>query len=100
MVIPEMLPQQIFAIIISVGSSYCRVNVISSCFPIAIQGNGALVIELDEDHRTVDAVEKDRSFVHLSNPGKVGAIEVLLDFLHLDLGMSFFEIVNPEAGEC
>lgn len=99
MMIVQVLFQEILAIVIAVWGADGRVNVLAGGGATPTKGYGALMIELNENNRAVDAVVEDRFFIHLTNPGEAGAVQMLLDFLHLYLGMSFLEVANPKSGE-
>lgn len=45
------------------------------------QGHSGLVIELDENHRVVDAIIERRHRIELPNPGEDGFAEMLVDFV-------------------
>lgn len=47
-----------------------------------------LVIELDQNHRTLDSIVENAVGLCAADPGKPGVLEVLIDFVHLYLGMT------------
>ena len=52
------------------------------------------MIELDQNHGAVDPIVEDAIGVGAADPGKVGPIEVLLDFLHLDFRMPVIHVAD------
>ena len=93
-----MLLQQIFPVVVPVWCSHGGVDVILGRCTASAEGNGALVVELDQDNGAVNTVVEDRVFVHLADPGEARAVEVFLNLCHFHFGMAFFEIMNPESG--
>ena len=50
-----------------------------------------LVIELDQNHRTLDSIVEDAVGLSAADPGEPGVIEVLIDFVHLYSGMTIVQ---------
>lgn len=94
-----MLPEEVLAVIISIRRPNRCVNMILCGFSIPAQRDGALMVEFDQYHGTVNPVVKNGVGIHPSDPCKVSLIEVRFDFFHLHLCRSLFQIVNPERGQ-
>ena len=95
----EVLFEQIFPIVISIRRPDGGVDVILCRDATSAQCDGALVIKLDEDNRAVDTVVEHRVGIHFTDPGKASFIEMFFDLFHFHLGVSFFQIMNPESSE-
>ena len=78
-----VLPQQVLAVVVAVGRAHHRVDV-DARRRVVVEDDPALVIELDQHHRTVDAVIKDAVVGGLAVPQEERLVEVGADFLHLD----------------
>ena len=62
-----------------------------------VEGDAALVVELDEDDRAVDTVVENRVVAGAAHPGKVGLVEVMLDLLHADGGVAVVHVADVLA---
>ncbi len=66
------------------------------------QRNRQLMIELDENHRAVNAVVEHRFRSHYTNPAKVGFTQMLAHFVHADLGVAgrhVADVLRDEVNE-
>ena len=98
----QVLAQQILAIVIAVGRPDHGMNVIARRLAGLIFHQGAhrvLMIEFDQDYRTVNAVVEHRIVVHRADPGKVGFIQVLADSLHMHVGLRFGHVTHVGADQ-
>ena len=66
-----VLSQQVFAVVITVGGSHDCVNVLAHR-DVRIQRDARLMIEFDEDYRTVYPILKYAVLVDAPHPGDVG----------------------------
>ena len=88
-----MLPQQILAVVIAVGSTNDDVHVLADGAAVGVvlaHANRTLVIEFDENDGAVDAVVEDGIVAGIANPGEMGAVEVGFDFFHTNSGVALF----------
>ena len=80
-----MLPQQILAVIVAVRRPDDGVDVLlvraRRGGEVAEVGR-VLMVELDQDHRAVDAVIEDAAGIGFADPREVGAIDVPAHFFH------------------
>ena len=56
MMLFDVLPQQIFAVVVSIGRPQHGVDVIPTRLARAERGDASLMIKLDQDHGAVDSV--------------------------------------------
>src|SRR5438132_14351891 len=93
-----MLPQEVFAVIISIGGADHAMNVLARrLFWIGgkpSEVGGLLVIELDQDHRAVDAIVIDAARVRSADPGEPGLIEVAPDFVHFYSRVTIVDVAD------
>ena len=71
----QMLAKKILAVVIAVGSSHDDVDVLARRYVSRTQMTGtdwSLMIELDQNHRTVDAIIKDTVIGSAANPSTGG----------------------------
>ena len=83
-----MLAQQIFAIIVAVGRAHNDVNMIFIMLFVLGKRLAVLMIELDQEHRVMDAVIENAVIFYAANPGKIGVLEVPLGFGHFNCCMT------------
>src|SRR5512147_1271115 len=67
-----MLAQQILAVVVAIGRTDNDVNVIFVWFGVFAKGDAPLMIELDDDHGTLDTVIKSAVVRHPAHPAKAG----------------------------
>jgi hypothetical protein len=74
--VPElvMLAQQILAVVVAIGRTDNDVDVIFVRFAMFTESDATLMIELDDDHRTLDTVIKSAVVRHATHPAKVGVV--------------------------
>ena len=77
-----VLPQQVLAVVIAVGSPHHGVDMISRGF-VVVQEDTILVIELDKNHRAVHPVVEDAVLISAAHPRKVSLVEMLPYLVHL-----------------
>src|SRR5215510_14691235 len=100
-----MLPEQVVSVVVSIRSSDDGVDVLpihlSRVRSKAAQANRQLVIEFDQDHRTLDAVIEDVVRPRPADPGEARVVNALPDFVHLNPGVSVTHIsdVLPDQVE-
>jgi len=75
MALQIMLPQQILAVVVAVGRADDGVDVLAGGL-VGVGGGAAqvgraLVVELDEQDRAVDAIVKDAVVIRATDPGEV-----------------------------
>src|SRR5437868_7745484 len=81
-----MLAQEVFAVVIAVGRTHDRVDVVARR-TLVVEGGATLVVELDKYDRAVDAIAEDALGPNLAGPAEVGLAEVPPDFVHAQLRM-------------
>lgn len=81
---PVMLAQQISAVIVAVGRAHDDVNMIFVMLFVLGEGLAGLMIELDQQHRAMDAIIENAVFFHAADPGKVSVFEVRMGFGQFD----------------
>ena len=82
----SVLPQQVLAVVIAVGSPHHGVDMISRGL-VVVQEDAILVVKLDENHRAVHPVIEDAVLISAAHPGKVGIVEMLPYLVHFELGV-------------
>ena len=82
-----MLAQKIFAVIVAVGGAHDDMDVIFVGLFVLAKRDTPLVVELNDDHRTLDAIIENAVVIHAAHPAKVGVPQMALHFLHPHLGM-------------
>ena len=97
-----MLPEQVVAVVIAIGSADDDVDVLANGAVIGVvlaHAAGPLVIEFDENNRAVDAVVENGVIARVADPGEVGSVEVGFHFFHADVGMALVQVANVEADQ-
>ena len=89
-----MLAQEIFAVVVSIGSADDDMDVVSIRLLVLRECLTPLVIELDDDDGTMDPIVKYAFLFHVAHPGKVGLAEMPLDLLHL-----YFSVTRADAAD-
>src|SRR5687768_15325070 len=89
-----MLTQQILAVIVAVWRADDGMDVDASRHSRPWQRHGRLVIELDQDDRTVDAVVKHALWAGPANPREPRLVQVLPHFVHFDLGVAVVHVLD------
>src|SRR5262245_63423820 len=87
-----MLPQEVFTVIVAVGRSYNDVDMIFVGFGMFSEGDAALMVEFDDDHRTLHAVIKCAVVIHAAHPAEMSILQMTLHLRHFNLRMS---VANP-----
>src|SRR5712691_3163196 len=82
-----VLAQQILAVVVAVRRADHRVDVIARG-RIVVERHAALVIELDQDHRTVNAIVEDAVLLDAADPGEARLGEVARDLLAAHPGVA------------
>ena len=82
-----MLAQEIPAVIVAVGGAHDYMDVIFVRLFVLAKRDAPLVIEFNDDHRTLDAIIENAVVIHAAHPAKVGIPEMPRYFLHPHLGM-------------
>ena len=77
-----VLTQEVFTVVVPVGSAQYSMNVFSRWLATAKRSHTTLVIELNQHDRTVNAIVVDTLISRVTDPGKVGSVEMLFDLLH------------------
>lgn len=93
----EVLPQQVLAVVITIGGADDDMDVLpvgASIRKVLPHPDGSLVVKLDEDDRTLNSVVENGVIAGATDPGETGFIEMFLDFAHADFGMSLFQVAN------
>src|SRR5688500_19292701 len=94
-----VLPQQVFAVVVAVRRAHDGVYMRATGDPLARQRDGQLMIELDQDHRTLDAIVEHRIRPNVTHPGEPGLVQVRAHFIHADPRMRVILIANVLANE-
>src|SRR5678809_758783 len=78
-VLQIMLPQQIFPVVVAVRRTDDDVDVLwirsVGILGVGLEVRGHLVVELDQDYRTVNTVVEDSTIVGLAHPREPGLVE-------------------------
>src|SRR5262245_30044568 len=77
-----VLAQEIFAVVVAVGGAQDDMDVIFVRLFVLAERNASLMVELNDDHRALDAIVENTVVVHAAHPTKVSIAQVLLYFLH------------------
>src|SRR5215813_3130360 len=77
-VLRVVLSEQILAVVVAVGRADDRVDMIARGL-VVVERDAALVIELDQDDRAVDAVVVDAVLRHAADPREAGLVQVPRD---------------------
>ena len=83
-----MLAEEIDTVVTAVWRANKGVDVITRGHDI-VEGNARMMIELDQHDGTMDPVVEGTIIGYRAHPGKVGLIEILIDFAHLHPGVAF-----------
>ena len=82
-----MLTQQVLAVVVAVWRSHQGMDVVARRL-IVVDRDAALVVELDQDHRAVDAVIERAGRIAVSHPGEPGLVQMRRHFVEADIGMA------------
>jgi hypothetical protein len=82
-----VLAQKIFAVVVAVWGAHDYMDVIFVRLFVLPERNAPLMVELNDDDRTLDAIVKHTVVIHAAHPAKVGIPQMALHFLHSYLGM-------------
>ena len=96
----EVLPKKILAVVVAVWRSHGHVNMLASRNVLGAQVRGshrALMVELDENDRTVNSVVEDCVVARSTDPSEGGPVQMLLDLVHANSRMSLAEITHVET---
>jgi uncharacterized membrane protein len=77
-----MLAQEVFAVIVAVRRADDYMDVIFIGLLVLAKRNAPLVIELDDNHRALNAIIKNAVIFHTAHPAKMSIAQVPLHFLH------------------
>src|SRR5688572_1211448 len=97
-----MLAQQVLSIVIAVRRPHDRVNMLPMRDQRIVQvpqSNRALMVELDQYHRTVNTVIKNTVRVRSSDPGEEGAIQMRPYLVHFDASMTIVHVGDIERNQ-
>jgi len=89
-----MLAQEIFAVVVTIGSANDDVNVVPVRLLVLRERLAPLVVELNDDDRAMDTVVKDAVFFGVAHPGKVCLPKMTLNLSHLYLSVTW-----PDAAD-
>jgi len=95
-----MLAKKIFAVVVAVGGAHNHMDVLAAWHASRMnvsRTDGLLMIELYENHRTVDSIVEDRIIGHTADPGKVSLIQMLIDLSHSYTCMAIVHVTHEEA---
>jgi hypothetical protein len=90
-----MLAQEILAVVVAVGGTHHRVDVVARG-PLIAKRDAALVVELDENDRAMDAIIEHTVAINAAHPGEKGIRQVLLYLRHSDFGMARPDVANVD----
>ena len=95
-----VLAEQILAVVVAIGCPDHAVHMLARDL-VGVRGElgevgGTLVVELDQDHGTVDAVVEHAIRLGAADPGEPGLPDVPLDFLHLHASMTVVHIADVQ----
>src|SRR6266850_3291598 len=82
-----MLAEKVFAVIVAIGGAHDYMDVIFVRLFVLAERDTPLVVELNDDHWTLDAIIENTVVFHAAHPAKVGIPQVPLHFLQPYLGM-------------
>src|SRR5678815_3791574 len=82
-----MLAKQIFAVVVAIGGAHDYMDVILAGLFVSAERDTPLVVELNDDHWTLDAIIENAVVIHAAHPAKVCIPQMPLNFLHPHLGM-------------
>ena len=83
-----MLSEEIHTVVTAVWRANKGVDVITGRHDI-VERNARMMIELDQHDGAMDLVVEGTIIGYRAHPGKVGLIEMLIDFAHLHPGVTF-----------
>jgi hypothetical protein len=89
-----MLAQKIFAVIVAVRRAHYDVDMILIGLLVLAERDAPLMVELDDDHRALDAIIKNAVVLHAAHPAKVGISQMALYFFH-----SYLSVVRPHPAD-
>ena len=93
----QVLAQQIFPVIVSVGRADHGVHMISCGCVWSWQRDRALVIKLNHHHRALDSIVKHRVVICFANPRKMSFLPVTQYLDHFHGRMTRIHVSNVEA---
>ncbi|SVD13713.1 uncharacterized protein METZ01_LOCUS366567, partial [marine metagenome] len=91
-----VLTKKVFAVVIAIGCADDGVNMVTRGDSRPVDRDRLLVIELDQDDGTLDAVIKDAVILGLPDPGKPGLVQVFPDLGHLHLGVTLSHVADVD----
>ena len=96
-----VLAQQIFPVVVPIGRSYDGVDMIANGDARAGRpdSNRELVVELDEDHRAMDAVIIDALTGCSTDPSEMGLIQMPAHLVHLYPRMPLVHVVDIQGNQ-
>ena len=76
-----MLAQQVFSVVVAVGGTNNDMDVIFVRLFVLAERNASLVVEFNDDDRTLDAIIKNTVVFYTAHPAKMSISQVPLHFL-------------------
>ena len=92
------LSQEVLSMVVSVRRPNYRVDVIAGR-SVAFEGNPSLMVELDEDDRTMYPVVENTLLISAAHPGKMCLLNVLFNLRQLYLGMPWPHAIDISANK-
>ena len=93
-----VLPQVVHPVVVPVRGPHHGVDVLPDRLD-AVERDAGLVVELDEDHRAVDAVVEDVLLTDSTHPQEMRVVEMLPDGFQPELGVAFPQLAGREGGQ-
>ena len=78
-----MFAQKIFAVVVAVGSAHDYMDVILVGLFVLAKRDTPLVVELNDDHRALDAIIENAVVIHAAHPAKIAIVQLALYLFHL-----------------
>ena len=93
-----VLPQQVLAVVVAIGCAHHSMNVLSvRCLRVCgkmAEADRLLVIEFNQNHRTVDSLVEDTVWLSAANPGKPSIVEMLANLVHFHTTVPLVHVPN------
>lgn len=89
-----MLSQKVLAVVIAVGRAKDHVDVVLIGLHVLAECNPPLVVELHDEHRTLDTVVEYAVVFYTAHPAEIGLVKISIHFRHLYLSM-----IRPHAAD-
>ena len=96
-----VLPQQILAIVVSIRRSHHAMDMLLGRL-LAVGGKTpqicrTLVVEFDQDHRTLHPVIEDAVGLRAANPGEPCVVEMTVDFVHFHARVTVVHVADVQV---